>query len=1226
MNILLASTSPYRDNFTGANKINRLIVELLAAKGHQCAVLALQKPLAALPVAEGSPPGTGTQAQIEVSALNGVQVHAADIAHPGQLPALRATLQDLIRDTSPDIVLISSEDWGQFLLEAAVAAAPGRVVYLAHTPIALPFGPDSIMPNPAGTALMQKTAAVIALSHFLADYIFEWSGIKAHTIYPPAYGDGPFPFHRASNGYVTLVNPCTVKGISIFLELARRLPDVQFAAVLTWGTTEADQRAMEALPNITLLQPTEDIDTFLSSTSVMLVPSLWNEAFGLIVVDALLRGIPVLASKIGGLPEAKIGTNFQLPVQPITRYELNQGLTLAREVPDQDIQPWLAALTSLLEDQELHSREAQLSRDAAHAFLSSLGIEQYEQIFEDVVAKAPAKQSPGDDSRKAEARVRDLSSDRRALLELLRKEKREAQRRQDTIPAYAREDGDAPLSLAQQRLWVVEQLTPGTALYTIPFVARLHGPFDVAALRHTLDTLVARHEPLRTVFHLRDGEPRQHILPPAPVPLTRVDLTALPAATRAATADALVTAAVQQPFDVATGPLFRAALLRETPTSQRLVLTVHHLVCDGWSWGIFIREFAALYHQFAGGPPAALPPLPIQYADFAAWQRQRLHADALEQQLAYWRTQLADAPRLLELPTDFPRPATPALTGDLVAAHVPVALAAQLRALSQGHGASLYMTLLAAFAALLARLSHQDDLVIGTPVAGRARAELTPLIGFFVNTVALRLRDLHQLTGAALIEQTRTVVLDAFAHQELPFEQVVEAVAPTRVLSHAPLVQVVFTLQSEPLQEHRAGTFVLQPETVGTATAKFDLTLTAVELLDGALSLTAEYRTDLFRPATIQRLLSQYAVLLAGLVAAPEQPIATLPLLPDHERAHLLDTWNATDRPYPALSVPALVAQHADRNPKAVALIAGAGTRERVTLTYAELVARANQLAHRLQAEGVHHSARVGVYLERGAELVITLLGVLSAGAAYVPLDVNYPQERIALMLADAAVPLVVTSSALVDRLPSDVRRLCLDRVDLATEPTTPPAVALDPDDLAYVIYTSGSTGRPKGVAVPHRAIVRLVFGNDYTYFDDQRTFLLLAPISFDASTFELWGALLHGARCVLYPEGKPDISEIGSIIRDEGVTTLWLTASLFNLIVDEAVDILAPVKEVVTGGEALSPSHIRRAQSALPNTQLVNGYGPTETTTFACCYRIPRAFNPEDLSIPIGSPIGNTT
>lgn len=1056
MKILLASTAAYQDNFTGVNKISRLIMELLAKSGHQCHALALKNDLNSLPV-EGETPLPVATTPISRERINDVDVYSVDIAHSGQLPVLREAFESNIQTIQPDWIFVSSEDWGQFLLETAVTNAPETVVYLANTPAALPFGPDSIMPNPAGTKLMKKVSVVIAPSQFLADYITQWSGIKAYSIDPSAYGDGPIPSHQANDG-----------------------------------------------------------------------------------------------------------------------------------------------------------SESAAAHEVAHQYIS-----QYETLLlklqDKVSAKAESKE------KEILLRIDNLSDDRRALMNLLKQQQEEKQF--DIIERQEREPTGSPLSLAQQRLWVIEQITPDSTLYTIPFVARLEGTIDHAALQQTLDALVVRHEALRTHIVLVDGKPKQRILDPTPVPIQFHDLSASPPDSRPALAHHLVTDAVQTPFVLQAHDLFRAVLIRLSNQCHHLVVTMHHIVSDDWSWGIFVREFALLYRQFTQAIPANLPPLPIQYADFALWQRSRLQQAALAKQLSYWQSQLLDAPTLLDLPTDRPRASMPTLAGDIVSLQVNKALADRLRLFSQSHSTSLFMTMLAGFAALMSRFSHQDDLVLGTPVAGRSRAELAGVFGFFVNTLALRIRQFSQITGEALLHQVRDTVLDAFANQDVPFDQVVEMVAPERTLSHTPLVQVVFTLQTEALQQHQDAQMTLIPEAVSTGTAKFDLTVTAVEEVDGRLSLFAEFRTDLFCHATIKRLLQHFVILLDQFSRHPSQPVHQLPLLSPAEQQLLLHEWNGTKRPFPQTDLVSLVLQQAAQHPHAIALIEG-----KTCIDYQTLAAHASQLAHGLRAHGVRRGDRVGVHLERGATLVELLMGTLMAGAAYVPLDITYPANRLKLMANDAQLSLVVSQTTDIDWADEALPILTLDALQQQSYPTSPPPCSASPLDLAYIMYTSGSTGIPKGVAVPHQAIVRLVFANQYTKFDADRVFLLLAPVSFDASTFELWGALLHGAICVIYPERVLDPKDLQRLIEAHHVTTLWLTASLFNLIIDENASILSQVKEVLTGGEALSPQHIKRAQQLLPHTQFINGYGPTETTTFACCHRIPQLPNTLPSSIAVGTPIGNTT
>lgn len=1212
MKILLASTAAYHDNFTGANKINRLIMEILAKKGHDCAVLALKNHLNALPV-EVIEERTRT-ISIDKEEVNNVMVHTVDIAHSGELPTLRQAFESQIHEMEPDWVFVSSEDWGQFLLEAAIKNAPNCVIYLAYTPIALPFGPDSIMPNPAGKKLMRQTTAVIAVSQFLADYIKQWGNIDAYTVYPPAYGDGPFPWYQIDEGYVTMINPCMVKGISIFLEIAKRLPEVQFAAVLTWGTTENDKNALEALPNVTLLDPTVDIDSFLSKTKILLVPSLWNEAFGLVTVECLLRGIPVIASNAGGIPEAKLGTRFLIPVQPITEYELNQSLTLARDVPEQNIEPWVEAIQTLLTDTAVYQTESQASREAAHTFVNHLGVHQYEELLYELKTKVVEKE------KELVNRIDQLSPDRLVLLKLLKKQ--QAEKKSEQIERYERPDGLAPLSLVQQRLWLIEQLTPSSPLYTIPFVARLEGEINEDALQKTLDALVKRHEALRTKIIVVDGEVKQHILDPQPVYIKRQNLDDIPHQEREHTAREWVTKAVRKPFVVQDGELFRATLIRQTDQIYYLVVTMHHIVSDGWSWGIFMREFSLLYQEYTQNIPANLSPLPIQYADYAMWQRTRFQKEKLAKQIDYWQTQLIDAPILLELPTDKPRSSTSSLAGNMIVVKVEKRLIDALRQFSQTHGVSLFMSMMTGFVALMSRYSRQDDLIIGIPVAGRSRVELESVFGFFVNTLPMRFKEISRLTGEELLQQVRERMLDGFANQDIPFDQIVELVAPERILNHMPLIQAHFSLQTESLQKHATSKMVLYPEEFNTKTAKFDLSVVAVEELDNSLSLFGEYRTDLYEAETIERLLQHYIELLTHLVADKTQPVKQLPILPAAERKLLLHTWNNTQRPYPQKDLVTLVQEQALKQPTAVALINGT-----TKIDYGTLVAKASQVAHLLQVRGVQRGDRVGLYLDRGTDLIEILLGILMAGAAYVPLDTDYPDNRLRLMVEDAQIQLIISDTTEGDWLiETKINLLTLDtiRQQQHTFPTSPPDIKLTLEDLAYIIYTSGSTGVPKGVAVPHRSIVRLVKETNYLTISSEDCIVQGSTISFDAATFEIWGALTNGARLLLISKTQLiSPTELKNSLQQEKSVILFLTTSLFRQIAYTAPDFFEAVHCVLTGGEAGNINSMRLAMAQNPDMNLIHVYGPTETTTYTTFYDLGLLSDTAQVA-PIGTPIAN--
>ncbi|MBU6399951.1 MAG: amino acid adenylation domain-containing protein [Verrucomicrobia bacterium] len=798
----------------------------------------------------------------------------------------------------------------------------------------------------------------------------------------------------------------------------------------------------------------------------------------------------------------------------------------------------------------------------------------------------------------------------------------------------------APLSFAQQRLWFLNQLEPDSPLYNMPLAVRLQGRLDETALHLALEAVVARHEPLRTRCVATENGPIQQIDPPAPVPLRQVNLRSLPETEREPEARRLLETEARRPFDLSRDPMLRALLTRVDDTEWRLLVTLHHIAADGWSWGIFCRELSALYDAFIAGRTASLPQLPIQYADFAWWQQQTLRGERLEQQLAYWKQQLAGAPRLLELPTDHPRPARQTSQGRTQSRPLPGALRDELLALSREEGATLFMTLLAAFQAVLHRYTRQSDLLVGTPLAGRQLAETEPLIGFFINTLVLRSRLSGDPTFRTLLRQVREATLEAVAHQDLPFEKLVEELQPQRSPSHSPLVQVMFVLQNLPVLELHLTGATVSPLPLDTGTAKFDLTLALIEDASG-LQASAEYNADLFEPATIGRFLDHYHTLLEAIVADPDRRLSELPLLSPAERRLLLVDWNQTRTDYPRHhTVHQLFEQQAERTPTAVAVTLG-----KQALTYDQLNRRANQLAHYLQRLGVGPDRLVGICAERSLDLVIGLLAILKAGGAYVPLDPTYPEERLRLLLEDAGLSVVLAQEKFSGRLtrpqsgtpaapvpagsgvnPAELHLVCLENGQerFAAESTANPLGGATADHLAYVSYTSGSTGRPKGVCVPHRAVVRLVRGNWFIRSTPDQVFLQLAPLAFDASTFELWAPLLNGARLAVFPPGTPSLAELAEGIRDQRVTTLWLTTGLFNQMVEEQLEDLRGIRQLLVGGDVLSVPHVRRARQALPGCQLINGYGPTENTTFTCCYPIADV-SPAQRSIPIGRPVANT-
>ncbi|QNH20776.1 non-ribosomal peptide synthetase [Xanthomonas sp. GW] len=789
-----------------------------------------------------------------------------------------------------------------------------------------------------------------------------------------------------------------------------------------------------------------------------------------------------------------------------------------------------------------------------------------------------------------------------------------------------------PLSLAQHRLWFLDRLdASASAAYHIPAALRLSGALNREALQATLDRLVARHESLRTHFVVTENEPCQVVAAEDyGFTLTEQDLRSLEGEAQQREVERLAREEAGAAFDLTSGPLIRGRLLQLAAEEHVLLITQHHIITDGWSLGVMVREVGALYTAFSQGQADPLPALEIQYADYAAWQRSWLQGEELERQLGFWREHLVGAPGLLELPSDRPRPAVQSYAGGSVPFELTPELTAQLRGLAQRHGCTLFMVLLAGWSVLLSRLSGQEDVVIGTPVANRQRREVEGLIGFFVNTLALRVRMEEAPSVAELLAQVKATALAAFAHQELPFEQVVEALRPARSLGHSPVFQAMLALNNTP----DGGALelpglTLAPVARDQVTTHFDVSLSLSDD-GGGISGAIGYASDLFDRGTIERWAVHLQQLLSALVAEEQRSVATLPLLTQGERAQLLEGFNATAAEYPREAlIHELFEVQAAQQPEAVAVVY-----EDQRLTYGELNARANQVAHRLIALGVKPDDRVAICVERSLEMVVGLLGILKAGGAYVPLDPTYPAERLAYMLEDSAPVAVLTRADAVAHLAAlEVQVLELDAAEtcglLAEQPTGNPdarAGGLTSGHLAYVIYTSGSTGTPKGVMVEHYNVNRLVINNPYFQAGPTDCLAHCANLAFDATTWEIWGALLNGAKLLIVDQSVVLMPEsFGRHLQEGGVTALWLSVGLFNQYANVLQGTLGGLRYLLVGGDTLHPGTIRQVlTSKYRPKHVVNGYGPTETTTFACTHDI-QAVSEDASSIPIGRPIANT-
>lgn len=779
-----------------------------------------------------------------------------------------------------------------------------------------------------------------------------------------------------------------------------------------------------------------------------------------------------------------------------------------------------------------------------------------------------------------------------------------------------------PLSFSQERLWFIDQLE-GSVQYNLPAIVRLKGRLDKHALADALKTIVDRHEILRTNIDQEEGHAYQRIQETVNWQMTEVNDPLYQ--DNAAALQAYIAGLVNTPFNLSEDNMLRAHLIRVSDAESVLVLTIHHIVFDDSSAHIFFQELIEIYNARLAGRQPVLPALKIQYADYAVWQRRFLQGPLVAQKLAYWKKKL-DGVTLLQLPTDFERPAVKSTRGAVITMQLDKGLSAQVKQLGRQQGVTLFTTLLTALKVLMYRYSGQEDICIGCATAGRAQVELEPLLGFFVNTLALRSNLSGNPSFAAALREVQNTLFDAHDNQEIPFEKVVSEVMGERDIRKNPLFQVMFTLQNIPLMsELRLGEASITPEPVIRSTSLFDIFWTVEERPEG-IALEVEYCIDLFQEATIRRMIQHYTALLEAAVQHPATAIGELKMLSAEETHQLLVTFNDNVVPYPVnKTITTLFEEQVTKAPDAIALSFG-----EQQLTYRELEEQSNRVAHYLRKQGVKEGVMVPLCMERSIHLMVSILGILKAGGAYVPVDPAYPRDRIAYMLQDTGSKLVVTTTDQQALLTEEAQHATLIFVDnildqLAAMPSHPPGVKTSPDSLAYVIYTSGSTGRPKGTMVIHRNVTSLARGGNFVELSAADTLLSTGSPSFDATTIEYWGMLLNGGQLVLCPEKKLlDNQLLKQEIRYRGVTKMWFTASWFNQLVDDDITIFEGLTAVMAGGEKLSEEHIRKFRAAYPATQIINGYGPTENTTFSLTWNIAAVV--PGKSIPIGRPLANRT
>ena len=1287
MKIIVTMQLPYVPALGGANKCNRMVAEALAKQAHDIQVI--------VPATNEANAGTlnhfrdqlatqaipvDSKAGIDLFHFNGVEVHALH-----EQAQVRPHLIRQIEKFEPDWILVSGEEWSQGLLESALQVAPSRTIYLAHTVLFLPFGPQAFFPSERRTKLIATAAHIVSCGQFVHDYVLRWSGMESTIYHFPAYGSGAFQeFGCFDRGYVTLINPSLGKGLDIFLALARLLPAIQFACVPTWGTTKQDRARLTALANITMLKASENIDDIFSETRVLLLPSLWPEGFPLTSVEAMLRGIPVLGSNVGGVPEAKLGTDFVLPVRPIDTFteELDDRLIPIPVIPEQteeDIDQWYQALESLLSDRTFYEQQSLLARKTAQDFVSDLGIDPLENILNNLASQSPKNPSHSEsnvedqDLTRVEKKANNLSHqlerltpEQQALLsqwlqtpsspqqdekeqrslsfldqasnlsastslvretpqlpdpsvlidpkwseaneETLRKE---SPSKEPPLVSIARKNS-LPLSFAQQRLWFLDQWEPTSPTYLLPYAWQITGPLDIQALKASFSQLVARHETLRTRFSLVKNQPVQVITKTDPMMVPLIDLTEQPEPMREAECQRRIQDEANQPFDLQANSQLRAQLLRLKQEEHVLLVTLHHIITDGWSMEIFWRELSTFYAAAINDQMVDLRPLPIQYADFAVWQRQWLQGEVLAQQVGYWKNQLADLTQLALL-TDVPRPTQQTYRGAKLTFTLTSTVVQKLLAISQREKITLFMTLLATYQALLARYTGLEDIAVGTVITNRPKTELEDLIGFFVNTLVLRSRVTGSLSFQQLLHQVKETCLQAYAYQDLPFEKLVEVLQPVRDPSRHPLVQTMFHVsyghEVLPLTLSNLDVTAIPSK---CEAAKFDLTV-AFTIRGETMTGQLVYNSDLFTHTTMEQFERHFQRMLLEVMSDPSQRLSDILLLDDREREQQLNDWNNLSTPIlNKQNLPQLFEAQVARTPDAIAVVY-----EAEQLTYTQLNQRANQLAHYLQQQSVGLEVRVGVCLERDLDLIVSLLAILKAGGVYVPLDPSYPPERLTYMLTDAKAMVVLTSEAIHEKLgPYSGHVLTLEWTTLLDESSENLPSWTAPANLVYVLYTSGSTGRPKGVMIAEAsAVAFLHWAKSVFSYEDLAGVLAATSICFDLSVFELFVPLSWGGTVVL-AENALQLPEILEIDR---VTLINTVPSVIGALLDK---VLPPsVRTVNLAGEPLKTEMVKAIDRAWGVAAVYDLYGPSETTTYAT-YAVRSQMGPAT----IGRALGTTT
>ena len=1208
--ILLTMNLPYTRCHGGANKSNRILVERLVELGYQVNVVT---PALAVPsditieqlieqLKQQNIDVINNDSYLEFS-INGVNIIAVIEAND-----LRNKLQSEISYFEPDWVFISAEDSSQLLLRAAIEVSPDNIVYFAHTPQMLPFGPESFYPGESRKLLIEKVHTIITISHYVADYLkthMEHPSIFVN--HPPHFGDDHQALGDFSNQYVLAVNPCEVKGISILLELAKNNPEIKFAVVPGWGTTPENIAEMKSLSNIEFFENQSDLNQLFKDVKVLLMPSIWGEGFGMICIDAMLRGVPVLASKTGGITEAKLGTDYLIPVNTISSYkdELDQNYIPKANVGLQDLTPWQNALTELFSDKQKYQEESLNSRNAALEFVDTLSVDPlHEHLIE--LEKT--------DHRFEKTRKRRLitawdsasfSSEKlikieESVSELLLAKKQNSSTGIVPLKKQALYD----VSFSQRQLLLLDELNDGYYGFILSGDYPLQQSTNIEQLIESVDLLIQRHEAFRTQFVKFESGYKQRVFDNANF---TVEVTDLPEdEDKIKSINQHLSEVFYTPFDLYNDCLVRMRILRSSDGSLRLLVAMHHIISDGSSMEILIRELHQIYNALSLKQPVDLPPLAFSYKDFAAWQLNSV--ERLEKEHHYWSAKLTGKLTPIELPLDYARPVQKSYRGATCFSTMDIDLSKQLKGYVNKQNASLLMGLIAIVKTLLSKYGNHENIAVGIPSSGRYHPDLQDQIGFFVNMLVIN--DEINLTDnfSSVFNQVRQTALEAYDHEAYPFSRLIEQVPCYYDPARSPFFDVMVSLDylddanQSSEQSHDADIEQLERQ-VGSS---HDLAFLFVEQGDN-ISLQLTYNSDLFKQSTIDRMFKHFSNVTGQVLNNPAIQLSEIALIGKQEEQWLTELNLSEQTAFlDNVCLHQKFEEVVNLYPEKNAIDCVDSKR---SITYRELNQHANQMAHLIISKGIKQGDVIPIIADNSLEAVIYILAVLKAGCCYLPLNPEYPLERICYLLEECSAKIILTDnrrSKLSVQL-TDRELITLNDVEVQQQSKQNPTCHTSAQELAYILYTSGTTAEPKGVMVDHSNVMRLFFNDDNLFeFSDKDVWTLFHSICFDFSVWEIFGALLFGGNLIIVSkESKKDSLALSNIIREYSISVLNQVPNVFyNLlnVTDFVQENKTSLRYVIFGGDLLEPAKLGAFHKGHSKVKLINMYGITETaihTTF---------------------------